>query len=213
MAISKPHCTKKELLAILGSDWAERGDIKKALEQAHCSHRYHVRDDGSSYLEQHIYPIVCEVLRYLPDTSLRETLVIVTLLHDVLEEDPTVTPQMLFDDYGKEVVSLLLELQKIRKDKVARTQEDRHDEHVSFGARLEKASYLCRVIKTLDRINNVECTEGHLNPEKYRRFIQDTEEVYLPIAAQLDNSLAERMSRGIDRIKAELLALKSTNVK
>lgn len=197
---------------MFGRPWAGKGNIPKALEQAFRTHKSQKRDDGVGYLEQHIYPVVCDALVYLQDESVRETLIIVTLLHDVLEEDPTISVQNLLDEYGKDVALLLSELQKIRKDKPLRTQEDRHDEHLTFGERLKKAPYICKVVKTLDRINNIECTEGKINPIKYRRFVQDTEDVYLPLAMQVDVQLAKRMAKGIDRVKEELQAINIQSV-
>lgn len=204
MAIIKPHCSREELLRVLGPNLASSKGVQKALSQAYRSHRLHVRDDGLGYLEQHIYPLVCEVFRYFKHESIVENLVVVTLLHDVLEEDGSVKEQQLLDDFGADIVELLRGLQKIRKAKQDRTQEDRHEEHLVFGARLNNSSFVCKVIKSFDRINNVECTEAKINPVKYRRFVQDTEEVYIPIASQVDPRLAERMGNGIARIKNEL---------
>lgn len=72
---------------------------------------------------------------------------------------------------------------------------------------LLQASHLCYIIKILDRINNIECTEAYRRPGKYARFLEDTDEIYLPFARAVDAELAKRMQRGTDRVREELAVL------
>jgi len=205
MAIEKkPYCTKEELLSLFGRELSSNPAIQKALDQAQRTHHFQIRDDGTPYLEQHIYPIVEEVYQYFKDSPERDVAIIVALLHDVLEEDPVITHGYLREEHGDKVMSLLLQLQKTRKIKKARSQKDKHDEHIFFGERLKKAPRLCQVIKILDRINNTECSNGTSNSLKYKRFVKDTEVVYIPLAELVDPTLALRMRSGVELVKKEL---------
>jgi len=200
----KPYCTREQLISLLGHELVRSGDISKAIAQARYSHRLHIRDDGTSYLEQHIFPIVAEVYENFKSTPKVEVAVVVALLHDVLEEDPQVSIEQLQEDFGDVVVELLQWLQKTRKTKRTRTQKDKHEEHVAFGERLQRAPRMCKIIKLLDRLNNLESTDGARNSLKYRRFLADTTEVYLPLAREVDPVLATRMEQEIARVTQEL---------
>lgn len=82
----KPQCTREHLLLLLGAQLSNSSNVLQALELAELVHKQQIRDDGMPYLEQHIYPIICEVHTYFLETPVLETAVIVALLHDVLEE-------------------------------------------------------------------------------------------------------------------------------
>lgn len=200
----KPSCTKQEIVALL--ERAKLMDVltEKAINQAERTHRFSKRDDGKSYLTQHIYPLVLAVYNYFLEKPELRTAIITTLLHDVPEDDSTFKEDRLISEYGKEIALQVMHLQKPKMTKQIRYQQDKHDEHVEFVSRIKTAPHVCKVIKLLDRINNLLCTDVIRNVQKYERFLRDTSELYLPLAQSIDTVLATQIEDEVNRISLEL---------
>lgn len=200
----KPYCTFDQLSQVLSKAdlWDEL--VQKALERARRSHRNDYRDDGQPYLTQHVFPLTLDVYNYFVGTAEAKTAVIVTLLHDVPEKDRYYDKTRLEVDFGKEIADLVMCLVKPVKNTQIRTQQDRHDEQVEFMKKIELSPTLCKVIKVLDRNNNLACTDVARDPLKYERFVQDTRELYLPLAQKIDKKLATAMEEETARIFREL---------
>lgn len=200
----KPHKTYEDISNLLHESLSNNKLMKMALAQTAMSHRFHTRDDGKSYLEQHIYPLTFEVYNYFLNSPLRDNAVIVALLHDVPEEDPTCPLSRIEKEYGTEIATLVAQMQKKRKETSIRTQADRHEEHLEFVERLRKAPVVVQTVGILDKLNNAICTVGTVDRAKYTRFTQDTEALFMPIARAIDSNLADRLQNEINRIKEEL---------
>lgn len=201
MKEGKPYVTLEALESYLVAQELYSPMVQRALAQSVISHGTHTRDDGSPYLEQHIFPMAIEVCSYCAEEE-RERAVITVLLHDVLEDD-TITDTQLEELFGSVVCKDVEWLTK-EKQNCVRTQEVHHEEHEKFVSRLKNAPLLIQKIKLIDRVNNLVCTECCNNPEKYERFLRDTEEYYLPFAQQIDQNLAMRIENEVMRLKIEL---------
>ena len=177
--------------------------VRKALEEATKTHGNATRDDGKSYLEQHIFPITSSVYSMFKVSSDVETAVTVALLHDV-PEDTDGSEEKIFREFGPMVASLVSCLQKQRKQVATRSQHDKYEEHVELAERLQKAPLMARTIKLLDRLNNLVCTEVDRNTEKYMRYVNDTEELYYPIAIKTNSELAQSIKNELTRLKRDL---------
>jgi (p)ppGpp synthase/HD superfamily hydrolase len=205
----KPHIRKAALIEYLSKESLATEKIHEAIAQAELSHRYQLRDDGQPYLEQHIYPVALAVLTDYSGRD-KEKAIIVALLHDCLEEITYVDIDNLRERFGSTVVHALQMLRKEHLFGEERTQEIKHLEHRDFCKRLMKASRLLRLVKVLDRINNVICTEVYRNFEKYERFIRDTLDYYLPLAASVDKKYASLMQSELARVQKDLDIHKGT---
>lgn len=200
----KPNCTKEQLITLLKNEGLYDADVEKALLQAAYSHRFHCRDDGKPYTEQHVFPLTIDAYNYFKHTSNARLAVIATLLHDVPEKDPVYTEKRLVADFGEVVASHVKYLLKPVKMTSVRTHADRHDEQVEFMKIIESAPDLCKIIKVMDRINNLSCTDAYRNIAKYKRFVQDSIDLYLPLAKSLDETLAVQLEQEIARLSQEL---------
>ncbi len=204
MEKTKPHCTIDQLMQVLKNANIDDEMVQKAVERAKVSHRHDYRDDGQPYLTQHVFPLTQEVYNYFAGTEDVKTAVVVTLLHDVPEKDHYYDQKRLEADFGKEIADLVMFLVKPVKNTQIRTQKDRHDEQVEFMQKIRESPLLCQVIKVLDRNNNLACTDVSRDPLKYERFVQDTIELYLPLAQKIDKTLATAMEKETARILREL---------
>ena len=148
-----PKITRMQLLEILAKHNINQNSlVLNAFSQAIRSHRNQTRDDGSDYLEQHIYPVTAMVVWYCEETdfSLTPELIASSLLHDVIEDDVNVDEEKFKDQFG-EVVYL-------------------------------EASDSVKIIKLSDRLNNLMCLHTSPIPGKKQRYIKDTKKNYLPLA-------------------------------
>jgi (p)ppGpp synthase/HD superfamily hydrolase len=201
--MQKPSCSENSLVTALTNAKVLTRKVKVALQIAIETHYNQIRDDNQSYLEQHIFPIVIEACNATTSEE-KEKAVIVALLHDILEDETPYSVPHLKSLFGEDIVADILVLQKKRTISPIRTQAVKHLEHQELSQQIASASQLVKMIKTIDRLNNLQCTEGYRNKEKYQRFLQDTTEFYLPIAAQLGNTYVERMKHEIARIQFEI---------
>lgn len=206
----KPYVSEENFLALVQKSDLWCKEVELAFAQAKATHSQQVRDDGESYLFQHIYPVTISAAQFFSESPERQYIVVAMLLHDVLEEDVTYTEAMLRKNYSDNAANIVIALTKDRKDKKVRTQQDKHEEHVDFLKRLRKSSRTIQILKLLDRLNNLQCTVASSKVEKYERYLRDTEELYLPLATELSSPLASAIQREIDRISRDLRTVKTS---
>lgn len=201
MESGKPYVTLDALKAFLVSNDLYSPLIQRALAQAVMSHGLHRRDDGTPYLEQHVYPMAVEICSYCEHDE-RERGVVTVLLHDVLEEDPLMSASHIESLFGSLVRVDVEQLTKKRFTSKERTQQVHHEEHMVFVDSLKHAPLLIQKIKLIDRINNLACTEMSRNKAQYERYLYDTESLYLPFALSVDAALATRIENEVIRLKS-----------
>jgi (p)ppGpp synthase/HD superfamily hydrolase len=187
-ALEHPFCSSEELEQRLKSADLWTPLIVSALEQALSSHRNKTRDSGRPYLDEHIFPVAMEVLEYLrqrgKSTAIQEPVVAASLLHDTVEDDENFDLEQCEDTFGLAVSTLVYPLTKIGV------------EHDIYIAKIANAPKYAKVIKLIDRVNNLQCSVLLANtmPHKLSKYTQETEESYLPIAdLLLDKELYERI--------------------
>jgi len=183
---------------------AERGlftrRIEQAMAQAAISHYGQLRDNGNSYLEEHIYPVAADVMDFYsrgkgPDDQ-DEDAIIASLLHDTVEDDPDFS----LDEcrkFGMRVTEIVWRLTKIV------------DEDILYGDKLAdpEAPHVVRVIKSADRLNNLDSSIALLPKRagKMRRYIKETDDLYIPMADTLpDPEYAERLRATVKLAKSTL---------
>lgn len=166
--------------------------ILDAFEMAKSVHAGLLRNDGTLFFH-HVARTACILM---DEIQVYDTDVLTAaFLHNVLEDSPNITRDVLEYNFGSYVAYVVDTLTKdLEKAKV---QPDSVD--LQYVSRLRKSSHDCIMIKLAARLDNVRCISFNLkrNPLLY---ISNTLERYLPIA---DSSNNPRLHRLADMIKME----------
>jgi len=204
----KPFIATADFLKYLYSNnlWNKR--VKKAYKISVNTHKDVIRDDGESYLEQHIFPITIAVINEYQAAENIEDIIITSLLHDTIEDSKTVGYVELLDLFGDNIASAVKSLSK-PKFSSNRTIERKHLEHKMFVEQLRIMPRWVQVIKIIDRINNLSCTEAHRRAKQYIRFLKDTKDSYLPLASEISEELFLEMKSIALILEKDLYKLKA----
>jgi GTP pyrophosphokinase len=170
-------------------DSAQVAEVYRAYLFGAQAHEGQKRASGEPYI---FHPIA--VARILCEMRMDYKSVIAALLHDVIEDTPTLKEQ-LAEDFGEEVAELVDGVSKLT--------------HLSFNSRAEQQAENFRkmmlamvkdirviLIKLADRLHNMRTLDA-VRPEKRRRIARETMDIYAPIANRL----------GIYSMRHELLDL------
>jgi GTP pyrophosphokinase len=200
-----PQVSRRQLMGVLLEQHLNQDRlVLKALNQAIKSHGSQKRDDGSDYLEQHVYPIVITVLRYCFQTKKNITARIIAgaLLHDVLEDDITVTVEWFEETFGKEVLDIVVPLTKLPLDTYeGKSKTQRHNaRNDAYMAGLKNAPVESRIIKLADRLNNLQCLHTTDVPGKKQLYIRESKKYYLPLAKEFPWFL-EKLENVLDALR------------
>src|SRR3990170_7705838 len=65
---------------------------------------------------------------------------------------------------------------------------------------IRDAPYLVRLVKVFDRINNLQCIHTSPQPGKAQQYVEETLKYHLPLASEVDPSLAGAMRHAIDQL-------------
>ncbi|OGT63946.1 MAG: bifunctional GTP diphosphokinase/guanosine-3',5'-bis(diphosphate) 3'-diphosphatase [Gammaproteobacteria bacterium RIFCSPLOWO2_02_FULL_47_50] len=165
-------------------------DQVEKIEQAYSfgarAHDGQHRVSGEPYI---YHPL--KVAQILADMHMDHQTLIAALLHDVIEDTPTVK-QELSRQFGKSVAELVDGVSKLTQINFDSFEEAQAQ---NFRKMLMAMSNDIRVIlvKLADRLHNMR-TLGALRPDKRRRIARETLEIYVPIAQRL----------GLNNIRLEL---------
>ncbi len=193
-----PHLTKKELLEKLKEfKVSETKLIKKALIQAIKSHKKQLRDDGSSYLEEHIYPVTVNVIEFylFKEKKTPETLVAMALLHDTLEDDPRIKESAFKKKFGKKIFSMVKFLSKPRLIDFdgKNLEEIKLKRDKAYFKQLKKAPLEAKIVKAADRLNNIQCLVKNTRLKKVKRILFETKNFYLPFVKSFSNYFYKKL--------------------
>ncbi|MDD5433485.1 MAG: HD domain-containing protein [Candidatus Pacebacteria bacterium] len=194
-----PFLNKEELLKKLNY----RGIVltpllNKAFQQAQNTHQEQKRDDGSPCLEQHIYPLISDLVDSFKGQNCPEKLLIAGLLHDVLEDDDATTEAEFIRSFGQDVYDIVKPLTKERAENSPLLPEDRKREiNAMMLEKISRAPKFSRLIKLADRTNNLASiiTTKDVNPEKFKRYVIETKELYLPFAKKESDYYFNRLEQ------------------
>ncbi len=151
--------------------------LDKAFIFAYEKHKDQKRASGESYIT---HPI--EVAKIVNQFYVDENSLIVSLLHDTLEDTKTEENEIK-EAFGEDVLFLVKALTKISKIKYKSTEENQAD---NFRKMIVAMASDLRVIliKLADRLHNMR-TICYLNTEKQKRISRETLDIYAPIAHRL----------------------------
>ena len=165
--------------------------ISNALNIAEEAHKYQRRDNGNSYLEEHIYPMVIGLINRYSDEDILLDLIPVALLHDVLE-DSNYTEEEMKNKVGLDITNEVKLLTKSPEENAHGASQDiKREMNKRYLKRVTKGNNIVKIIKIEDRLQNISCITKKcfgINPEKYTRYIYETREEFIPIAEELKDS-------------------------
>ena len=182
------------------ADFLEPIDIHRvisAYDLAEEVHRDQTRNDESPYFYH--CARVCKIL--VKEMQVQDPdMLIAGLTHDVLEDSPTLTQEVLaynFGEYPAFIVQILtknLEEQKNDPDSFEKA-------HIAL---LEKSPLDCLIIKLSARLDNFRCLDFHLkrNPLVY---VNRTTELYLPLADSSKHPVLLKLSEELKKERNKYL--------
>jgi (p)ppGpp synthase/HD superfamily hydrolase len=171
--------------------------VMSAFDLAEEVHHNQKRNDDSPYFFH--CARVCKIL--LKEINVQDPdILIAGLTHDVLEDSPTLTQEVLaynFGEYAAFIVHILtknLDEQRIDPDAIERA-------HLEL---LAKSPSDCLIIKLAARLDNFRCLDFHLkrNPLVY---VNRTNELYLPLADSSNNSYLQKLSEELKKERNKFL--------
>ena len=167
--------------------------IPRAFSLAEEVHGDQRRSGGGPYLEEHIYPVTASVARYLAYRGNDDavTTVIVSLLHDTIEDSTTVTAHSIEAEFGGVVAEQVAVLSKPQKRPGA-SPNPSDVEEAQYVTRVASAAFEVRVIKVFDRLNNLHSVH-HRESSRRRAYLNETRTHYIALARTIDDDLASQM--------------------
>ncbi len=175
------HCNPMEL-----------NKVMSAFELSESVHEGQTRGDGSVYFYH--CTRVCKIL--LHEMGITDVDVLsAALLHDVIEDSPTLSASVLEYNFGTYVAYIVEILSKdLERREVEPEEVDK--EHIEL---LKQSSSDCLLIKLAARLDNFRCLEFNLKRNPHR-YIQETEELYIPLA---ENSIISHLNYLVVELKKE----------
>lgn len=156
---------------------ADIDTVKRAYEKASASHLDQYRKSGEDFI---LHPL--GVAEILADLRLDTVSITAAILHDVIE-DTEVTQELIEEEFGAEVASIIDGLTKLAKIKF-RSQEEQQAENLRKMLLAMTKDIRVILIKLADRLHNMR-TICSLVWEKQREKAVETLEIYAPIAHRL----------------------------
>lgn len=162
-----------------------------AYEMAESVHEFQRRNDGTPYIwhPSRVAKIILDELKIMdPD------MICAALLHDVLEDSPTLTPQILEYNFNPYVAYVVETLTKdIKAEGELRDQIDKQ-----YVKKISVASDDCKIIKLADRLDNCRCLVFNVKRNPIR-YVTETCERYLPMAQEAKNPHLNYLSRELHK--------------
>lgn len=178
--------------------------ILNAIKFAYDTHKDMKRDNGNSYLEEHIYPLTNNVLLHFPSNPNLKLLIIVSLLHDVLE-GTDVKKEEIHNQFGEEVYNLVNVLTKtVEEDSNENSDEVKSILNQQYLNRVCQGGHLALTIKLEDRLQNLQSTPIDValkRRNKYVRYVTETPIQFFPLIDMLKSDIRYKELMDIELIR------------
>jgi GTP diphosphokinase / guanosine-3',5'-bis(diphosphate) 3'-diphosphatase len=169
----------------------EHAMLEEALEVATRSHDGQLRDEGTPYVIHLIRTalILIEELR-VEDAEM----IAAALLHDSVE-DTAMTITELQERFGDSVAKMV---EALTRDKSKESKKDKFEKLLHENEKI-------RTIKSADWFDNMRSWK-FISPErpareKFSRWFEEAENLYIPLAESVDESLGNRMREELMKAK------------
>lgn len=197
-----PYITEKELTASLKSNDLFTKTVRKALQQAKKSHKGQKRFDGKPYLEEHIYPVVAELIDLYKKRKIPEELIVSAILHDAMEDDVSFTEKKCRRTFSDRVFEILKPLTKTEEDNIdTLSEKQKMMINKKYLGKIKKASKYSKLVKLSDRYNNVSCMMQLRGTPKYVRYTKETKKFFLPFAKKTSKYFYARIKTKLDELE------------
>lgn len=198
-----PRVTKKELLEQM-SELKDSDTVKKALAIVAKVHNGQTRDSGASYIEEHIYYATSLLHELFGNEKEIEKLTVLTLLHDTVE-DTNIKISKIRGEFGDEIAGIIDLLSKSPEEETqAISSEEKYLVTQNYLARLS-ANRSAVIVKMVDRIANINSIVDvtvHKKLCKYRRYVEEVKNLYLPLAKKYNfRKIVKIFEAEVDRIE------------
>jgi GTP diphosphokinase / guanosine-3',5'-bis(diphosphate) 3'-diphosphatase len=172
---------------------AQIAEVYRAYLFGAQAHEGQKRVSGEPYI---YHPLA--VARIMCEMRMDYKSIIAALLHDVIEDTPTLKEQ-LAEEFGDEVAELVDGVSKLTHlDFVSKAEEQAENFRKMMLAMVKDIRVI--IIKLADRLHNMRTLDA-MRPDKRRRISRETMDIYAPIANRL----------GIYSMRHELLDLSIQN--
>src|SRR5438270_5997766 len=161
--------------------------IRYAYYIAERAHSGQIRESDEAYIT---HPLA--VAHILAQLHMDEDSIAAALLHDVLEDCPSITREFITKTFGADVLTLVEGVTKLQfKPPDEATARQRAAAETTRAAESLRKMLLAMakdfrviIIKLADRLHNMQTLES-LQPDKRTRIANETLDVYAPLAARL----------------------------
>ncbi len=164
-------------------------EVYRAYLLGASAHEGQSRVSGEPYIS---HPVA--VARILCEMRMDCNSIIAAILHDVIEDTPTLKEQIA-EEFGEEVADLVDGVSKLTKIDFRSKAEAQAENFRKMMLAMVKDIRVI-IIKLADRLHNMRTLEA-MRPDKRRRIARETTDIYAPIANRL----------GIFKMRHELLDL------
>ena len=168
---------------------AQVEEIYQAYLVGAAAHEGQSRVSGEPYIS---HPVA--VARILAEMRMDSRSIIAAILHDVIEDTPTLKEQ-LAEQFGEEVAELVDGVSKLTQIDFRSKAEAQAENFRKMMLAMVKDIRVI-IIKLADRLHNMRTLDA-MRPDKRRRIARETMDIYAPIANRL----------GIFKMRHELLDL------
>lgn len=155
-----------------------------AVEQAYQGEvRYH----GVSTLEQHVYPVTMATMAYLvmEQTYVDPNCIKAALLHDAMNDDLSLTPDVFQATFGDEAFKLIKPLILPNIDSFEGTETDKREISMEiYLTNLYNSEFESKVIAMACAHNKLLCLPVIPDAGLQQRIIMDTSTYFIPFAKQ-----------------------------
>jgi len=165
----------------------EKENIKKAVSIMKLAHKNQFRDE---WLPYYVHPLKVSFDILKNWWSYEE--IVCWLLHDVIEDDKNIDINILIDTFWENIINNVILLSKKTKNWENINQED-------YLRNIQKSKIATKV-KWHDRLNNIASTY-FIDDEKKERYIQETENIYVPFFEKHNPEIARKLKEILKYIK------------
>lgn len=153
--------------------------LKKVFDFAAAAHEGQLRYSGEKYIE---HPL--QVARILAGLGQSAEVIEAALLHDTVEDNPTITLEQIEKEFGPDVAFLVDGVTKVGKVRLRGSTDQIFVENLRkmFVAMAQDIRVV--LIRLADRLHNMQTLDA-IPLSKQKRIAQETLEVYAPLAERL----------------------------
>jgi len=178
--------------------------LQKAIRLAIKSFKGLKRDDGSDVLSQHLLPMTASLIKYyvFERSKIDVEVLIVSLLHDVLEDVKGFDLSMIKDNFSNRVNNMvhLMTKYKQKNRKGYSIYINRLKYNRDYYNQIKSSPREVQLIKAADRLNNLRCAYSNPDRNKISNYIRETEEIYLEMFSKFPY-FYKRISKELVRLR------------